>query len=451
MPEEFETSRFILNVREFMQSAYRKWNSIIYDMDQVRDDMRVSNNILLSVGILNPDKRSSSDVEDEPEFGEFLVIKNSDHRDTVYLGHSVFNVGGFVKTTGGKEEKIVDIEFDPPPSSDTEDHLAFLEVWREVVYPGMDIYYNGHFDGEVLRESEDEFLLRIRWRVRTVADIDFDTYPSGMEDSNVKVKANSTEVTDIDFEETDTDSLYKAIDESEELEVYENEIYAIPLLKVTRVAGEDYIDIENLEIIGGIISTFLHAEQHHTGGIDELQPVDIDAIHVDEIGDANGIPPLDENTKIPEEYMPDIIDVIQSDLSSHISDEDNPHNVNYSQVGAPPTSRRIDTGTGLSGGGSLASNKNLTLDTSYLDNRYASYSHLEDYSNPHNVTKSQINLNNVINERQVKRSGDTMQGELIAHNNTNYEQMQVRNVYISTDEPDDQIGDNGDLWLQYEE
>ena len=48
---------------------------------------------------------------------------------------------------------------------------------------------------------------------------------------------------------------------------------------------------------------------------------------------------------------------------------------------------------------------------------------------------------------KVNKSGDTMTGELVAQNNTNYTVAQVRNVIISTADPTG--GNNGDIWIKY--
>lgn len=46
---------------------------------------------------------------------------------------------------------------------------------------------------------------------------------------------------------------------------------------------------------------------------------------------------------------------------------------------------------------------------------------------------------------KVDRSGDTMQGPLVAQNNTNYTVKQVRNIIFSTGEPTAGDGNNGDI------
>ena len=46
---------------------------------------------------------------------------------------------------------------------------------------------------------------------------------------------------------------------------------------------------------------------------------------------------------------------------------------------------------------------------------------------------------------KVDRAGDTMQGPLVAQNNTNYTVKQVRNIIFSTGEPTSGDGNNGDI------
>ena len=50
---------------------------------------------------------------------------------------------------------------------------------------------------------------------------------------------------------------------------------------------------------------------------------------------------------------------------------------------------------------------------------------------------------------KVSKSGDTMNGALIAQNNTNYSVAQVGNIIISTSNPSG--GNSGDIWIKYVE
>ena len=52
---------------------------------------------------------------------------------------------------------------------------------------------------------------------------------------------------------------------------------------------------------------------------------------------------------------------------------------------------------------------------------------------------------------KVNKSGDTMTGQLVAQNNVAYSTAQVRNIILSTSEPTDSDGANGDIWIVYKE
>lgn len=59
----------------------------------------------------------------------------------------------------------------------------------------------------------------------------------------------------------------------------------------------------------------------------------------------------------------------KSEFDAHVNTR-NPHGTNSADVGAVPLSRQVIAGTGLSGGGALGSNRTLSLDRDYTDNRY---------------------------------------------------------------------------------
>jgi hypothetical protein len=46
-------------------------------------------------------------------------------------------------------------------------------------------------------------------------------------------------------------------------------------------------------------------------------------------------------------------------------------------------------------------------------------------------------------------TGGTMQGALVAQNNPNFMVKQVRNIYMSVNEPPSTGGSNGDIWIKY--
>lgn len=63
-----------------------------------------------------------------------------------------------------------------------------------------------------------------------------------------------------------------------------------------------------------------------------------------------------------------------------------------------------------------------------------------------NTTVSE--LSSSLSEK-LNLSGGTMTGALIAQSNTNYTTGQVRNIYLSTEAPTNDVGSNGDVWIVY--
>lgn len=61
-----------------------------------------------------------------------------------------------------------------------------------------------------------------------------------------------------------------------------------------------------------------------------------------------------------------------------------------------------------------------------------------------NIDTINSSLNNKLNI-----AGGTLTGILIAQSNTNYTTGQVRNIYLSTEAPTDDVGNNGDIWIVY--
>ena len=61
-----------------------------------------------------------------------------------------------------------------------------------------------------------------------------------------------------------------------------------------------------------------------------------------------------------------------------------------------------------------------------------------------NIDTINSSLNNKLNI-----TGGTLTGILIAQSNTNYTTGQVRNIYLSTEVPTDEVGSNGDIWIVY--
>ncbi len=75
--------------------------------------------------------------------------------------------------------------------------------------------------------------------------------------------------------------------------------------------------------------------------------------------------------------------------------------------------------------------------------------HKDDDDNPHEVSKSQVNLGNVDNVKQMPITGGTFTGMVKAQINTSYEVAQVRNMILSTNDANVNSMNNGDIWIRY--
>ena len=127
----------------------------------------------------------------------------------------------------------------------------------------------------------------------------------------------------------------------------------------------------------------------------------------------------------------------RTSLNQHRADETNPHNTSWDQVGGAPSPHGND----------------------HHDPNFATEGHNHDGTyapNPHDNTAHDPNFaqdphgNDAHSPNMVERTGDTMSGVLVAQNNTSYTTFQVRNIYLSTADPDSGLGANGDIWLKYE-
>lgn len=50
----------------------------------------------------------------------------------------------------------------------------------------------------------------------------------------------------------------------------------------------------------------------------------------------------------------------------------------------------------------------------------------------------------------VNKGGDQMTGILKAQSNSDYSVAQVRNIILSPNQPTNDVGNDGDIWLQFE-
>ncbi len=54
-----------------------------------------------------------------------------------------------------------------------------------------------------------------------------------------------------------------------------------------------------------------------------------------------------------------------------------------------------------------------------------------------------------LNKNKMNKNGGTFTGIVKAQNNTAYTTKQIRNIYLSSNEPSALYGDNGDIWIKY--
>lgn len=91
----------------------------------------------------------------------------------------------------------------------------------------------------------------------------------------------------------------------------------------------------------------------------------------------------------------------------------------------------------------------FTLKSQIVDNTNSTASDVPLSANQGNVLNQAIQQNATNLSEKLNLSGGTMTGALIAQSNTNYTVGQVRNIYISTEAPTDDVGNNGDIWIVY--
>lgn len=105
----------------------------------------------------------------------------------------------------------------------------------------------------------------------------------------------------------------------------------------------------------------------------------------------------------------------------------------------------------------------FTLKSEIVDNTSSTATNVPLSANQGNVLNQAIqqnatNIDNIETEiesinsalsSKLSLSGGTMTGALIAQSNTNYTVGQVRNIYISTEAPTNDVGSNGDIWIVY--
>lgn len=190
----------------------------------------------------------------------------TDKKNCLRISNALANINGwFVQMYGqNRSDTASDIIFSAAPYNGTREDLAFLEAWFEEVAPtgspeddSENVYkYGGVNSGTVANDildatAEDETTRRIqlRWNIRTVTDVNFTSYPNGVNNSDrVKARGGSSDDTSYAFTSVG-DGLYRAGDGSSAactaLHCVDGYVYCIPLFRAHRRNQTAYDASEN--------------------------------------------------------------------------------------------------------------------------------------------------------------------------------------------------------------
>lgn len=190
----------------------------------------------------------------------------TDKMNTLRLSGATANVNGWLINLYGanRSDNQSDITFAEAPYSGTREDLAYVEAWFEEVAPSgspedddESVYkYGGLASGTMPNDLQDSTAgdetsrrIQLRWNIRTVSDVDFTTYPKGVDNgTRVKAKGGASSDTGYTFGSVG-DGLYRAGDGSSSactaLKCVDGYVYAIPLFRVHRRNQTAYSKTDN--------------------------------------------------------------------------------------------------------------------------------------------------------------------------------------------------------------
>ena len=190
----------------------------------------------------------------------------TDKKNTLRLSGATANVNGWLINLYGanRSDNQSDITFAEAPYSGTREDLAYVEAWFEEVAPSgspedddESVYkYGGLASGTMPNDLQDSTAgdetsrrIQLRWNIRTVSDVDFTTYPKGVDNgTRVKAKGGASSDTGYTFGSVG-DGLYRAGDGSSSacaaLKCVDGYVYAIPLYHVHRRNQTAYNKTDN--------------------------------------------------------------------------------------------------------------------------------------------------------------------------------------------------------------
>lgn len=179
----------------------------------------------------------------------------TDKKNTLRISGTMACVNGWLLTLSGsnRNDAVSDIVFSAAPNSGSREDLAFVECWFEEVAPSgspedddENVYrYGGIASGTLANDLQDNVAgdettrrIQLRWNIRTITDVNFTTYPKGVDNGDrVKARAGAQSDTNYTFGNVGN-GLYRAGDSSgaacTALKCVDGYVYALPLFRVHR-------------------------------------------------------------------------------------------------------------------------------------------------------------------------------------------------------------------------
>ena len=197
-----------------------------------------------------------------------LATNVTDKLNALRISNAVAHVNGWLVNLYGanRTDNASDIVFPAAPYSGTREDLAFAEVWFEEVAPtgspeddDESVYRHGGVDsGTVANDLQDSVAgdetsrrIQLRWRIRTISDVNFTDYPYGINNAD-RVKAHGGSNSDTNHTYTAVsgqDGLFVAGDGSTSsctaLKCVDGYVYALPLFHVHRRNQTAYSSTDN--------------------------------------------------------------------------------------------------------------------------------------------------------------------------------------------------------------
>lgn len=192
----------------------------------------------------------------------------TDKKNTLRIFGAMACVNGWLLTLSGsnRNDAASDIVFPAAPNSGSREDLAFVECWFEEVAPSgspedddENVYrYGGIASGTLANDLQDNVAgaettrrIQLRWNFRTVTDVNFTTYPKGVDNGDrVKARAGAQSDTNYTFGSVGN-GLYRAGDGSSAactaLRCVDGYVYALPLFRVHRRNQTAYNATDNKE------------------------------------------------------------------------------------------------------------------------------------------------------------------------------------------------------------